>query len=84
MMKKVSTSTTHIGADVKYSSLLRLRKVGFVGGVTHLPEDVTLEDLKRRITKLNNDSSVHGVLLQLPLPPHLKEYEVSDTVYIKQ
>ena len=39
----------------------------------HLPEDVTQEELERELKKLADDPSVHGMLLQLPIPRHLDE-----------
>lgn len=41
----------------------------------HLAEDVSLEQLLVLIDKLNRDDSVHGILVQLPLPHHLHPYE---------
>jgi methylenetetrahydrofolate dehydrogenase (NADP+)/methenyltetrahydrofolate cyclohydrolase len=41
-----------------------------------LPEDTKQEDLIEVVEKLNNDPKVHGILVQLPLPKHLKEEEV--------
>ena len=37
-----------------------------------LPEDVTKQPLIAEIEKLNNDDSIHGVLMFRPLPKHLK------------
>ena len=41
-----------------------------------LPKDITKEELLSEIEKLNNDNAVNGILLQLPLPDHLKQYEL--------
>lgn len=41
-----------------------------------LPKDITKEELLSEIEKLNNDNDVNGILLQLPLPDHLKQYEL--------
>ncbi|MGB1076969.1 MAG: bifunctional 5,10-methylenetetrahydrofolate dehydrogenase/5,10-methenyltetrahydrofolate cyclohydrolase [Bdellovibrionales bacterium] len=45
--------------------------VGIVSSERRLPEDATFEDIATTITALNNDASVHGILLQLPIPQHL-------------
>jgi len=48
-----------------------------VGIVTkdHTPSaDITQEELNRLIEKLNEDETVHGILIQLPLPSHLNEF----------
>jgi len=41
-----------------------------------LPEDTKQEDLIDHIEKLNADKSIHGILVQLPLPGHLQEDKV--------
>ena len=38
-----------------------------------LPEDTTQERLEAEIDRLNADSAIHGILVQLPLPRHLDE-----------
>ena len=40
-----------------------------------LPEQTTEEELLQRIDTLNKDSSVHGILVQLPLPQHESLWE---------
>jgi len=41
-----------------------------------LPEDVSSSILKSKLDQLNNDDSVHGILVQLPLPGHLDEKSI--------
>ncbi|RLG71234.1 MAG: bifunctional methylenetetrahydrofolate dehydrogenase/methenyltetrahydrofolate cyclohydrolase FolD [Methanobacteriota archaeon] len=41
-----------------------------------LPEETTEEELLELIDKLNRDSSVHGILVQLPLPKHIDEEKI--------
>ena len=38
-----------------------------------LPVTVSEEELLDHVTKLNNDDSIHGILVQLPLPNHIDE-----------
>lgn len=53
------------------------RKAGFTSRVTLLKgEEVTTESLLLYVDKLNADSSVHGVLVQLPLPSHIDSARV--------
>ena len=41
----------------------------------HTPSaDITQEELNQLIEKLNEDETVHGILVQLPLPSHLSEF----------
>jgi methylenetetrahydrofolate dehydrogenase (NADP+)/methenyltetrahydrofolate cyclohydrolase len=45
-----------------------------------LPEDVTEEALLDLIRTLNESDNIHGILVQLPLPKHLSEQLVIDTI----
>lgn len=45
-----------------------------------LPESVTQLELLQAITKANNDPSVHGILVQLPLPQHISEHAITSAV----
>ena len=52
------------------------RKAGMRSTLIRLPEDCTQEALEQTVRQLNADESVHGVLVQLPLPAHLDEAAV--------
>ncbi len=45
-----------------------------------LPEETTTEDLLELINKLNGDSRVDGILCQLPLPKHIDEKTVINSI----
>jgi len=53
-----------------------LAEVGMVDRSVHLPESTSEEDLLKLIDELNNDNTVHGILVQLPLPKHINEDKV--------
>lgn len=50
-------------------------KVGMQSQTFHLAENTNPETLEAKIRSLNEDDSVDGILLQLPLPKHLADYE---------
>jgi len=50
-------------------------EVGIYSDHNHLPAETSQAELKRVIDRLNADSRIHGILVQLPLPKHLKESE---------
>lgn len=54
--------------------------LGFKSTLVRLPAATSEPELIRQISKLNEDSSVHGILLQLPLPPHLDSKKMSDLI----
>lgn len=47
------------------------RELGYHFEEHVLPSDVSFDALRERIEALNRDTSLHGIILQLPLPPHL-------------
>lgn len=53
-----------------------LAEVGMADRSLHLPESTTEEELLKIINELNNDKTVHGILVQLPLPKHINEEKV--------
>ncbi|OGP31336.1 MAG: bifunctional 5,10-methylene-tetrahydrofolate dehydrogenase/5,10-methylene-tetrahydrofolate cyclohydrolase, partial [Deltaproteobacteria bacterium GWC2_42_11] len=55
-------------------------EVGIASFQHNLPEDIRQEELIELIKKLNADTSVNGILVQLPLPPHLNEEAVLETI----
>ena len=53
-----------------------LAEVGMSDRSVKLPESITEEELLKLIDQLNKDDSVHGILVQLPLPKHINEDKV--------
>ena len=47
----------------------------------HLKENVTQDELIKLIEKLNNQSDVNGILVQLPLPNHINEQIILDSIH---
>ena len=52
-------------------------EVGFYSEVHRLPAETTQAELDALIDRLNTDARIHGILVQLPLPVHLDEEEVT-------
>ena len=55
-------------------------RLGMHSVVLHLPEDTTQEQLLARIDEMNGDPALHGILVQLPLPPHIRETAVLEAI----
>ena len=53
---------------------------GFDSRTYRLPADTTQTELLERIRQLNQDDAVDGILVQLPLPSHLEERLVLETI----
>lgn len=53
---------------------------GMESKLIELPADISEEALLKQIVDLNNDPLVDGILVQLPLPKHIDEEKVIDTI----
>ena len=69
-------------ASVSYVTGKRkaLADLGMEDRTIKFPEDVSLLELLQTIDKLNRDDSVHGILVQLPLPPHINERTILNAI----
>lgn len=59
-------------------------KLGILSKIINLPVNTNELFLKKLIFKLNKDRSVNGILIQLPLPKHLNEYQIINYVNTKK
>lgn len=66
-------------ASVSYVTGKRkaLEEAGMADRSMVLPESTTEDELLSTINKLNKDPTVHGILVQLPLPKHIDEEKVT-------
>ena len=55
-------------------------EVGIDGAVIALPEDTSERALLDRLAALNRDATVHGILVQLPLPAHVDASRVINAI----
>ena len=55
-------------------------RLGLVSSTVRLPAQTTQDELEAEILKANADPSVHGILIQLPLPAHLNENRALELV----
>jgi methylenetetrahydrofolate dehydrogenase (NADP+)/methenyltetrahydrofolate cyclohydrolase len=55
-------------------------EVGIVSTLDRLPAEITQAQLLARIAELNADPSVHGILVQLPLPPQIDEHRIIEAI----
>ena len=55
-------------------------EVGILTKDHTLSNDITQEELNTLIEKLNQDETIHGILVQLPLPNHLNEFNTTTQI----
>lgn len=68
-------SATYVRMKIK-----ACEEVGIHSFKFDFPSDVTEADLIAKVAELNADPAVHGILVQLPLPGHIHEQKVLDTI----
>ncbi|MFC6332376.1 bifunctional methylenetetrahydrofolate dehydrogenase/methenyltetrahydrofolate cyclohydrolase FolD [Paenibacillus septentrionalis] len=57
-------------------------QLGMYSEVHRLPADTTEQDVLALIDKLNNQATINGILVQLPLPKHINEKAVIDAISV--
>jgi len=62
------------------SKVKACERLGFKSVKHALPSDTTELDLLSLIDELNNDITIHGILVQLPLPKHINEQHVIERI----
>lgn len=55
-------------------------KIGLHSLLNRQPADLTEEALLDSVKQLNDDSTIHGILVQLPLPKHIDAHRVIETI----
>ena len=83
--KEISLAVVQVGDNPASCVYVRNKKKAceYVGikSVSHeLPEETTEAELLELIDKLNNDDTINGILVQLPLPAHMDENKVIDAI----
>ena len=78
-----------VGADPASAVYVRNKVAGCEkAGIRSLrfdyPENATQQEVMARLAELNADPSVHGILVQLPLPKHLNETAVLEAIDIRK
>ncbi|MBJ7555341.1 bifunctional methylenetetrahydrofolate dehydrogenase/methenyltetrahydrofolate cyclohydrolase FolD [Marinomonas spartinae] len=62
------------------NKIKRTEQAGLQSIAHYLPAETTQQQLDELIDQLNRDDSVHGILVQLPLPAHLSESRVIEAI----
>lgn len=68
-------SNTYIGQKIKFGE-----KIGAIAELKKFPTDVSEETLNSQVSILNSDSSVHGIIIQLPISDHLNKEKLIELI----
>lgn len=68
-------SETYVANKVKTCG-----EIGFNSTLIRYEDDVTEEELLRKVEELNNDPGIDGFIVQLPLPKHISEQKIIEAI----
>lgn len=78
VMVRVGSDTA---SEVYSKAILRVAgEVGLAASVTQLAARTTPDELRSTLLQLNNNATVQGIIVQMPLPAHLSQKMVIDTI----
>lgn len=82
-------ATILVGDDPSSETYVRMKgnaceKLGIKSLRIHLPKETTTEELLTKIKELNEDETVHGILLQHPVPSHINERKAFEAIDIRK
>jgi len=72
-------SETYVNAKVKACN-----RVGYDSTLVRLDENITEEFLVKEIIKINKNDSIDGLIVQLPLPKHINEKKIINTISVEK
>ena len=72
----VAASSVYVKAKTKNAHEVGIEVIDY-----HLEESTTQDQLIELIKKLNNQENVNGILVQLPLPKHMHEQTILDSIH---
>lgn len=72
-------STVYVGNKKKACEYIGIHSLSY-----ELPEETTEEELLSLVEELNQNDGVQGILVQLPLPPHINEDKIIKTISPKK
>ena len=68
-------SETYVANKVK-----ACEECGFTSTLIRYEQDITEEELLKKVDELNNDANIDGFIVQLPLPAHIDEQKVTEAI----
>ena len=82
---KPSLTIVQVGDRSDSSTYVRMKlkaaeEADIICNLVHYEESISEAELLQNITRFNNDPSIHGILVQLPVPKHISEHAVTSAV----
>jgi methylenetetrahydrofolate dehydrogenase (NADP+)/methenyltetrahydrofolate cyclohydrolase len=78
----VAVLVGHDGGSETYvaSKMKNCEKVGFKSTLVRYEDEVTEEELLKKVEELNADADIDGIIVQLPLPKHIDPEKVTERI----
>jgi methylenetetrahydrofolate dehydrogenase (NADP+) / methenyltetrahydrofolate cyclohydrolase len=70
-----AASETYVASKVK-----NCKEIGITSSLFKYENSISESELLEKIIELNNDAQIDGILVQVPLPPHISEKKVINTI----
>ena len=85
----IGLSIVIVGEDPASQTYVKMKEkaceyVGISSSIARFPENTKEKELISHIDKLNHDRNIHGILVQLPLPKHISENVILQSIYHKK
>ena len=82
---KPSLTIVQVGDRSDSSTYVRMKlkaaeEADIICNLVHCDESISEAELLQNITRFNNDPSIHGILVQLPVPKHISEHAITSAV----
>ena len=82
-------ATILVGVDPASATYVKMKqnacaRLGMESIAVELSKDTTTQELLKVIEKLNNDSKIHGILLQHPVPSQIDERKCFDSINVEK
>jgi len=68
-------SETYVASKVK-----ACEQIGFKSSLIRFPESISEQELVNKIIEINNDIDIDGLIVQLPVPKHISEEKIIETI----
>ena len=75
LVGEVKASASYVKQKEKFAA-----KAGIKSEVRKFPDTISEKEVLDEIEKINNDSSIHGVIVQLPLPDHISITKILNSI----
>ena len=75
LVGEMKASASYVAQKEKFAG-----KAGIISEVQRFDDNVSEDEILHRISEINSDKSIHGVIVQLPLPKHISVAKVLNNI----